>query len=178
MNTKTKSVIPTQKESLFSIGESFYALESLLIETEGEITDEIDQWLTEYEAKEEDKIDSYCFIIQKFDEIANESKRLAERAASYSTKVKNLKDRLKLYMEMQGREKIETPRFTVSVCGNGGLLPIRLHEDVSEQNLPEQFVRTCREPDLSALRDAILTGDEQAQRFATILPRGTHLRIK
>ena len=177
MNT-TKSVTPTQKESLFNIGESFYALESLLIENEGEITEEIDQWLAEYQAKESDKIDGYCYLIQKFEEIASESKRLAERAASYSTKVKNLKDRLKLYMEVQGREKIETPRFTVSVCGNGGLLPIRLHENVTEQNLPDQFVRTYREPDLSALRDSILTGDEEAQRFATILPRGTHLRIK
>jgi hypothetical protein len=50
MNT-TKSVTPTQKESLFNIGESFYALESLLIENEGEITEEIDQWLAEYQAR-------------------------------------------------------------------------------------------------------------------------------
>ena len=178
MNTTTKSVIPTQKESLFSIGDSFYALESLLIETEGEITEEIDAWLQEYEAKEEDKIDSYCFLIQKFEDIASESKRLAERSASFSTKVKNLKDRLKVYLELRGKEKIETPRFTVSVCGNGGMLPIRLHEDVTTETLPNQFVRSYHEPDLSALRDAILTGDEEAQRFASILPRGTHLRIK
>ena len=178
MNTTTKSVIPTQKESLFSIGDSFYALESLLIETEGEITEEIDAWLQEYEAKEEDKIDSYCFLIQKFEDIASESKRLAERSASFSTKVKNLKDRLKVYLELRGKEKIETPRFTVSVCGNGGMLPIRLHEDVTTETLPNQFVRTYREPDLSALRDAILGGDENALKFATILPRGTHLRIK
>ena len=178
MNTITKIDTPTKKETLFSIGESFYALESLLIETEGEINDEIDTWLQEYEAKEEDKIDGYCYIIQKFEVIANESKRLAERSASFSTKVKNLKDRLKLYMEMRGREKIETPRFTVSVCGNGGLLPIRLHEDVTTETLPDQFVRSYKEPDLSAIRDAILTGDEEALKFATILPRGTHLRIK
>lgn len=178
MNTTTKTVIPTQKESLFNIGESFYALESLLIETEGEITDEIDAWLSEYQAKEEHKIEGYCYLIMKFEEIATESKRLADRAASYSTKVKNLKDRLKLYMEMQGREKIETPRFTVSVCGNGGVLPINLHEDVTSESLPDQFVHTYREPNLQAIREAILNGDEEAQRFATLQSRGTHLRIK
>jgi len=176
MNTTINKSVT--KESLFSIGEHFYALESLLIENEGEITDEIDQWLAEYQAKEEEKVDAYCFLIQKFEEIAEESKRLAERSSSYNTKVKNLKDRLKLYLEIRGKEKVETGRFTVTVCGNGGLLPIRLHEDVTADRLPESFVKVFKEPDLTALRDAILNGDEIAMQFAQILPRGTHLRIK
>ncbi|MCC5943100.1 MAG: siphovirus Gp157 family protein [Balneolaceae bacterium] len=179
MNTTIKkNDTTTNKETLFGIGESFYVLESLLIENEGEINETIDQWLDEYEAKEEDKIDSYCFLIQKFEEIAEESKRLAERSSSYSNKVKSLKDRLKLYMEIRGKEKVETGRFTVTVCGNGGLLPIRLYENVTADRLPESFVKVYKEPDLTALRDAILNGDEHAMQFAQILPRGTHLRIK
>lgn len=166
------------KESLFMIGEHFYALESLLMESEGEITEEIDQWLNEYQAKEEDKIDAYCYLIQKFQEIASEAKRLADRSSSYNKKAKNLKERLKLYLESRGREKIESPRFTISVCRNGGQLPIRLHEDVTVERLPEQFVQVHRDPDLNTLRDAIVSGDEEAMRFAKILPRGTHLRIK
>jgi hypothetical protein len=177
MNT-TKSVTPTQKESLFNIGESFYALESLLIENEGEITDEIDQWLQEYEGKEEEKIDAYCYVIQKFESIAEESRRLAERSASYSGKAKNLKDRLKIYLEHRGKERVETDRFTVTVCGNGGLLPVRLNEGIEPDKLPNQFVRVHREPDMGSLRDALVNGDEEAGRFATILPRGNHLRIK
>ena len=169
---------PNTKESLFSIGEHFYALESLLMETEGEITEEINQWLSEYQAKEEDKVDAYCYLIQKFEEIAAEAKRLADRSSSYNKKAKNLKDRLKLYLENRGREKVETPRFTISVCRNGGSLPIRLHEDVTVDRLPEQFVQVHRDPDLNTLRDAIVNGDEEAMRFAKILPRGTHLRIK
>jgi len=169
---------PSTKESLFSIGEHFYALESLLIENEGEITNEIDQWLDEYQAKEEDKLDAYCYLIQKFDEIAAEAKRLADRSSSYSKKAKHLKDRLKLYMENRGKQKVETGRFTLTVCGNGGLLPIRLYEDVTVERLPQSFVKVYTEPDLSALRDAILTGDKEAQQFAQVLPRGTHLRIK
>jgi hypothetical protein len=178
MNTTTKTDIPTRKETLFTIGESFYALESLLIETDGEITDEIDEWLQEYQAKEDQKVDAYCYLIQKFESIAAEAKRLAERAASYNSKVRSLKDRLKIYMELRGRDRIETPRFTVSVCGNGGLQPIELNDDVSVERLPEQFVRTHQEPDMNSLRDAILSGDEEAMRFASVQPRGTHLRIK
>ena len=168
----------TTKESLFSIGEHFYALESLLIENEGEITDEIDQWLAEYQAKEEDKIDAYCYIIQKFAEIADEAKRLADRSAGYNKKVKHLKDRLKVYLEYRGKEKVETGRFTVTVCRNGGLLPIKLNEDVTTEVLPDQYVKTLREPDVSSLRESILNGDTNALRFAQFLPRGTHLRIK
>lgn len=175
INTANKS---NTKESLFMIGEHFYALESLLIETEGEITDEIDQWLDEYQAKEEYKIDAYCYLIQKFEEIATEAKRLADRSSSYNKKAMNLKDRLKLYLVKRGKEKVESPRFTISVCKNGGQLPIRLHEDVTVERLPEQFVQVMRNPDLTSLREAIVSGDEEAMLFAKILPRGTHLRIK
>jgi len=166
------------KESLFMIGEHFYALESLLVETEGEITEEIDQWLEEYQAKEEDKIDAYCYIIQKFEEIAAEAKRLADRSSSYNKKAKSLKDRLKVYLEHRGKDKIESPRFTVSVCRNGGSLPIQLHEDVTVDRLPEQFIQVRKDPDLTSLREAIISGDEHAMQFAKVLPRGTHLRIK
>ena len=169
---------PTTKESLFHIGEHFYALESLIIEQEGEITEEIDQWLKEYHAKEEEKIDAYCYIIQKFDEIAQEAQRLAQRSTSYKKKVSQLKDRLKIYLENRGQDKIQTRRFTVTVCGNGGQLPVKLHEDVNPEHLPEQFTRTFVEPDMQILRDSIISGDVEAMKFAKVLPRGTHLRIK
>ena len=169
---------PTTKESLFSIGEHFNALESLMIEHEGEITDEIDTWLSEYQAKEEEKVDAYCYIIQKFEEIAAEAQRLADRSKHYNTKVSQLKERLKYYMEKRGKEKLETPRFTVSICRNGGLLPVKLHENVKPEHLPEPFTRTFLEPDMQAIRDSILRGDTETLKFAQVLPRGTHLRIK
>ena len=119
---------PTAKESLFSIGEHFYALESLLIENEGEIDETLVQWLNEYEAKEAEKVDAYCYLVQKFEEISAEAKRLTEGTTA--------------------------------------------------ETLPENFVKVYREPDMNALRDAVLGGDDQALQFARILPRGTHLRIK
>ena len=169
---------PTTKESLFSIGEHFYALESLIIDNEGEIDDTIDHWLEEYQAKEHDKVDAYCYLIQKFEDISAEAKRLAQRSTSYNRKAKQLKDRLKYYLEKQGREKVETQRFTVSVTTNGGQLPLRIYDDITPEKLPDQFVRIYREVDATALRDAIINGDEEAMRFAQVLPRGTHLRIK
>lgn len=177
MNT-TQTETPNIKESLFEIGEHFYTLESLLIESDGEITEEIDQWLQEYEGKEEDKIEAYCYLIQKFEEIADEAKRLAERSAIYRNKVTGLKNRLKWYLEIRGKLKVETSRFTVTVCGNGGLQPVRLQEGITPDDLPVQFTRTVTEADMNRLREALLEGDEQVHLFATIEPRGTHLRIK
>ena len=175
LKTYTK---PNTKESLFSIGEHFYALESLLIENEGEIDETLDHWLDEYQAKEEEKVDAYCYLIQKFEEIAAEAKRLADRSSGYNKKAKTLKDRLKHYLENRGRDKLETQRFTIKVSQNGGQLPIILNEGITLDTLPDAFVKKYEEPDMSALRDAILGGNQQALRFARILPRGTHLRIK
>ena len=179
MNTTEHDIKnPTTKENLFSIGEHFYALESLLIENEGEIDETLDQWLNEYEAKEAEKVDAYCYLIQKFEEIAAEAKRLADRSSGYNKKAKTLKDRLKYYLESRGRDKLETQRFTIKVAHNGGPLPVMLTEGTTAETLPENFVKVYREPDMNALRDAILGGDDQALQFARILPRGTHLRIK
>lgn len=170
---------PTKtKESLFQIGEHFYALESLIIDNEGEIDDTIDQWLEEYIAKESEKIDAYCYLIQKFQEISEEAKRLAERSSSYSKKAKTMKDRLKYYLERRGRDKVETSKFTVTVRQNGGKQPIKLFDEVSPEFMPDQFVRTYREPDMDEIRTALLDGDDKAEAIATLLPRGTHLRIK
>ncbi|MEP2445790.1 MAG: siphovirus Gp157 family protein [Balneola sp.] len=168
---------PTQKESLFQIGEHFHALEELLEETEGEITEEIDQWLAEYEGKQADKVDAYCYLIQKFTEIAEEAQRLAARSASYRKKTNRLKDRLKVYLETKGTKRLETTRFTVTVASNGGRLPVHLCEFITPDELPDPFVRVVKEPDMNRLREALQAGDEFVHQFAQLGERGTHLRI-
>lgn len=166
------------KESLFSLGEHFYALESLIIEKEGEVDETIDQWLKEYQAKESEKIDAYCYLIVKYAEIANEAKRLADRATQYNKTVSNLKERLKIYLQSRGQEKLETSRFTLKVTANGGSLPIALVPGLDVDDLPSDFVRITREPDFMKLREALLSGNSGAYPYAMLLPRGTHLRIK
>jgi predicted nuclease with TOPRIM domain len=176
MNTITNK--PGSKESLFIIGEHFFALESLIIENEGVVDETIDQWLAEYQAKLEDKIDAYCYIITRYQEIAAEAKRLAERASRYAKTVSDLKDRLKYYMEQHGHEKVETTRFTVKVTSNGGLLPVVLSPGLEVDDLPEQFIKVTKEADMNKLRQALLSGDDEVYPFAMLTPRGTHLRIK
>lgn len=167
-----------EKITLFEIGEHFYALESLIIDNEGEIDDTIDQWLAEYQAKEQDKIDAYCYLISKYQQIADEAERLAQRAKKYSSTVLDLKLRLKHYMELSGKETIETSRFTLKVVSNGGSIPVALNEGVTADDLPDNFVRIIKEADLAKLRESMLRGDANAFRYASFLKRGTHIRIK
>ena len=166
------------KESLFAIGDSFYALESLIIEGDGEISEVIDQWLAEYEAKESDKIDAYCFLVSKYEEIAQEARRLAQRATVYKNKADNLKDRLKHYLELRGKQKVETGRFTATVTRNGGKLPVELHEGVQPEDLPADFQKVTVEADKDRLREALLAEQTELNRLAYIGERGSHLRIK
>ena len=168
----------TSKESLFQIGEHYYALESLIISNEGEIDVTIDQWLEEYQAKEADKVDAYCYLIQKFQEIAEEAHRLAERSSNYSRKAKTLKDRLKCYLQRRGRDKVETFRFTITVCQNGGKQPVKLFDQITPANIPGDYLKVYKEPDMEAIREALLNNKKDVQDLATLLPRGTHLRIK
>jgi hypothetical protein len=150
----------------------------LIIENEGVVDETIDQWLAEYQAKLEDKIDAYCYIITRYQEIAAEAKRLAERASRYAKMVSDLKDRLKYYMEQHGHEKVETTRFTVKVTSNGGLLPVVLSPGLEVDDLPEQFIKVTKEADMNKLRQALLSGDDEVYPFAMLTPRGTHLRDK
>lgn len=171
-------VKPKVKESIFEIGNHFNALASLIEEQEGEITQTIDQWLSEYEGKEADKIDAYCYLVQRYEEIALESKRLAARAARYNNNIKALKDSLNHYFKVQNKMKVETSRFTVTRVKNGGKLPVELNEGISPEDLPREYQSIIINADKDKMRDDILAGNEELGRFAQVGERGTHIRIK
>ena len=166
-----------RKENLFEITGVLAALEEVIAENDGEITEDIDQWLDEYQAKLHEKLNAYCYLIHKYQDIATEAKRLASRGQIYSNKVKRLKERLHLYLQHAGQSKVETDKFTVKIQSNGGKLPVRLKEGIDAANLPESYCKTTGEPDYETLRQALEAGDPQAQQIAEIQPRDTHLRI-
>lgn len=176
--THTLSRPQSASETLFAIAEHLYSLEALIFENDGEINQTIDDWLLEYRAKEEEKIDAYCHVIQRFEQIAAEAKRLSDRASRYRKSSTQLKSRLKEYLQMKGKDKYETARFTLRVSQNGGMQPVELTPGVTAEDLPEHFVKVVKEVDYTAIRDALLSGDESAGLFARLIPRGSHLRIR
>jgi hypothetical protein len=134
--------------------------------------DTYDQWLI--------KIDNYCAAITNRHAISKQRKAEAERlsklAATDSQRVDWMKAQLKKCLEAQGVKKLSLHRFNLTVSNNGGVLPLKLSCEVAE--LPPQFQRIEVSADNGAIRQALESGDIEAQKVAYFAERETHLRVR
>lgn len=168
--------------TLIDIGQEMTALAALLDELpDGELTPEtaaaLDAWFAEIEGDREHKLDGYCALIENWQLRAAARKGAAERLLRHvqadENRVKRLKERLKFFMEMTGQKKVETERYKIAVCNNGGKAPVEITGDVHA--MPPQFQRVTIAPNTDVIREALEAGGKWD--FARLLPRGTHLRI-
>lgn len=167
--------------TLLEIGGDVQSLLALLAESDGEITPEneqaINQWFAEIGDAQERKLDGYVALIKEYTLRAaarrEEMERLARRVQVDENTAKRLKDWLKLYLEMTGQQHVETRRYKVSLCGNGGKAAVDL--DCAPQDLPPSYQIHVIKPDLDGIRECLESGHRIAG--ARLLPRGTHLRI-
>lgn len=131
-----------------------------------------EQWLT--------KVDNYCAAITNRHAISKQRKAEAERlsklAATDSNRVEWMKEQLKKCLESQGVKKLSLHRFNLTISNNGGVLPLKLSCEVAE--LPPQFQRIEVSADNGAIRQALESGDIEAQNVAYFAERKTHLRVR
>lgn len=170
--------------TLFAITADLEALDDLLAEVEGDLTDEkvaaaVDQWFAELDNAFLSKVDNYAaYILELISRArcrAEEAARLKRRADIDEGLAKSLKVRLMMALEQRGKKKVETDRFRVSIAGNGGLEPLALDEVA----LPDDFRRVADPrlvPDTAKIRDAL--GRQEKVPGAELLPRGQHLSIR
>lgn len=173
--------------TLLEIEADIKALEELIDEVideeTGEIPEEfegvIDQWFDEAFGKLEDKADGYGYVMQKYEGMKAESKRLAEKAQKYGNRVDRMKNTLLYVLSKRDIGKLETPRFTFNICNNGGRQPLYWYEGTSEEDLPEEFTYEVKETkvDNDMLREALEQGDERLEGKVELAPRGKHLRV-
>lgn len=146
----------------------------------GEISPELEEMLQAIESQLPTKIDGYVHVIRELlgyaDECRQESRRLAARADAWENKATWLKGRILATMLAIGEKKIKTARNTVTVCNNGGKLPLHLPERI--ESVPEEYLtsRTIIEPDAEKIRRELEAGKDL--EFARLGERGVHLRIK
>lgn len=139
----------TNSRSLLDISDDMAALDELLLESGGDVSDPtvadyVDAWLSEIEHDLNGKVDRYCALIQQKTLTAAMRKEEAERlikgskadadAASY------LKNKLKMVMESRGLKKAGAVR-TASVCGNGGKAPLEIDDGVKPEDVAARFTR-------------------------------------
>lgn len=171
--------------SLIDITNDMAALDELLAEIDGDISDPrvaeaVTAWCDELDANLDRKVDNYAAFIKELEGRAAIRKAEAERLAALARRDENtmgfLKTRLKEAFESRGMKKLDTFRYCVSVCGNGGKQPLEIWAPKAITKDLCRHIPETWEPDTDKIREAISGGREIDG--ATLLPRGTHLRIK
>lgn len=171
--------------TLLDITEDMAALDALLAENGGDISDPavmdaVDAWFAENESQLRAKAEGYAALIQEMRLLAKAGKEEAQRMADKARRREDAADflagRLKGVMKEKGLAKIETPRFTISVVGNGGKQPLDIH--VQTADLPDWAKRTQTivEPDKDKIRAKLEAGEKL--EFAVLQPRGDRLSIR
>ncbi len=167
--------------TLIEISQDLLAFKSLLDECDTEITPEIEQsmesWFAELDATSKDKLDNYAALIRDVQLRASarkeEMERLHKRIKVDENTARRLKDRLKMFFEVQGIKSIDTRRYKLTLCKNAGKTPIEITGE--PEDLPMQYQRLEVKADTDLIRKALECN--QVVPGAKLLPRGTNLRI-
>ena len=164
-----------RRRSLFTINADLGALETLLIETQGDISDEetaaiIDEWFAENQADFDAKADGYADLMAMLNARAAirqaEAARISELARLDSALAERLKARLKEFMLLRGTAKLETTFHKFSIQNNGGVQPMVVTPDIDPRQLPAEYTVTT----------VALNGQAFRQMLAN-QPAGTTLRL-
>ena len=171
--------------SLYEITQDMLALDQLLGEVGGDVTDgeqseAIEKWIKEYQWKQEGKVDAYGSMIANWnadiEAIKAETKRLSERAHVIGNRIQRLKDLAKFAMDMLKTRKLEGHTFTISIAANGGAIPVEIM--ALEKDIPDSFVKLERKPDLAKIRQALEANDPAAMKIAKLGVRGESVRVR
>lgn len=167
--------------TLYEITEELLQLEAIFEERFGEVSDEeLDAYLQLQEDLEA-KLDRTAAFVRELETRARarreEANRLLELARSDEALASRLKDRMMAAMQLTGRERVDTPRFRLSIRAAGGKVPVVLRVERPEE-LPPRFRRISIAPDLETIRAALEAGDPEAASIAEFGERKRYLSIR
>ncbi len=164
--------------TLYEITGSVRAIiEVALAATTQEEVDECDRALADLDIALDERADAYAAVISEALGRASvrrsEARRMSDLVAADESLATRLKQRLMEAMQAAGKPRIDTPRFRLSVCGNGGLQSVTIDDP---DMLPTEMTKIVRSPDTDRIRDALERGE--AVHGCALVERGSHLRIK
>ena len=175
--------------TLFEISNDIEALENILIETEGNITDTtaeeaIDEWLNALGTERDEKLNQYALFIKQqeghVEIVKTEADRLKARQKVLENRVARLKERLEVFLKIHGLERVETPLFTFSLQKSGGKPKVVLSAFYLDNpvELPEGLRRVKFEADLTAIRERLEAEDPSVMEIASLEEPSKKLRIR
>tara|TARA_R110001592_G_scaffold62346_1_gene190741 strand:- start:62 stop:580 length:519 start_codon:yes stop_codon:yes gene_type:complete len=167
--------------TLYEITEDVRALEELMVELGGDVTDEADleaveSWFSSLNEGMSNKLDNYAALVKEVEARGNsrleEAKRMKRLAEADLSLGKRLKERMMWALQLMGHRRVDTDRFRVTVAKNGGKLPL-----VLDDNVPDEFMKTVEvtAPDSEKIRAVLAEGSSLG--FAHLGDRGQTLRI-
>jgi hypothetical protein len=167
-----------QKLTLDQIAANFQAIDSLLAESGGEATPEIEAWFTEYDLAEQQKVDGYVFYIRALEGECKAIKALEDELAgkrkTVANRIEYLKRRVADYLTVMGKDEVRGDIYRFKFQNNGGEAPVEVL--VQPEDLPAPLTNVKVTPNLDAIRQGLLSGSIQPT-VARFGPRGRHLRI-
>ena len=173
----------TKTKSLLGIADDMLAIDELLMECEGDISDSdaaaaIDKWFAEAESNLDEKTDNYIGLIRQKDLMRAARKEEIERLQMMNKQdersAKFLKGRLQWVLERLGRKSAgKTRKATITV--NGGKIPMEV-DPIELEKVPLKLQKVMVVLNTDEVRKALEAGEEL--KFARLGERGTHLRIK
>lgn len=137
----------------------------------------LDEALRDLDTALDQKAETYAGLIRELElrsqARTEEMKRIRALADADAALAERLKERLRDAMQRTGRTRIDTPRFRLSVVGNGGRQPLLIADP---EAIPPLFIRHVPEINKEAIRLALDAGQEVPG--CTLAPRGSRLSIK
>lgn len=158
---------------LYELSAEWEALAVELADAE-EITDEMEQRLTQLDGDIREKVQAICCLVRRFTleakAASEEASRLTHLASHRHATAEKLKDYLEDHLQRMGLQRIETDLFKVRVQRNS-VPTIRWTGD---GDIPEPFRRVATSLNGTAILEAWKAGKLPEGFTAEI---GTHLRI-
>ena len=173
--------------SLYALTEELVALDKLLAELGGDVSEgtqgqTLEKWAEEFDWKMKEKVDAYGGLYQSLkadvDAITDEIKRLNDRAMVLENRGARLKALAKYSMDRLQVRKLEGVRFTIAIQKNGGKDPVEVL--VQPEDLPDPYRREkiVISPDADAIRAGLEKKDPLLEGKARMGERGESVRIR
>ncbi len=171
------------KKTSIEISDDMLALDDLLADGDIDWDDpQVQAIICEFATENEEaftiKVDNSAALISEWLNRAamrkSEAKRMSALAQTDENNANSLKEHLKFIFEKLGRDRVETPRFRVSVTNNGGRIPVIVK--VPAEELPLDCVNAKVTVNSDAIRKKLEAGE--TVRGCEFGERDTSLRIK
>lgn len=169
-----------QSMNLYDLTDRFNTLRQLADSSEPEELGEcFHKAFGEAELTMQQKFEACCMVIRELEAIEEarcaEAARLRERARHASNGITRIKSMMMDSLRTVAPDtlKIKAGIFDVSICKNGGAVPVIINGDV-----PDTWTKATilKKPDMDLIRHELEKG--HALPFAILENRGTHVRIR